>query len=402
MLSVPTLIIDKEHAVGDNWRNRYHQLVLHDPVWFDHLPYIPFPETWPVFTPKDKLADWFEMYARTLDLNIWTSSEMESGSWDESSQRWTVEIKRHGSQSKSNPETRTLHPRHIILATGHSGKPHLPEIPGMDSFKGDVLKHSSAFEGAQRDGRGKGKRAVVVGACNSAHDICQDFVEQGYESVTMVQRSTTCVVSSKAASEVLLGAAFSESGPPIEDADLLVWGLPAEVVKAIHYDLTEQQVAMDAHLLQSLSKAGFGLDRGPDNCGLFIKYLQRGGGYYFEVGASQLIAEGKIRVEHGREVAEILPHGLRLQDGTVLEADEMVFATGYDNMRTQARELFGDGVADHIDDVWGFGEDGETRTLWQRTAHPGFWLHAGNLALCRYYSRVLALQIKAQLEGLSK
>ena len=70
MLGIPTLIIDKNQAVGDNWRKRYHQLVLHDPVWYDHMPYLPFPDFWPVFTPKDKLVDWFETYVKALELNV--------------------------------------------------------------------------------------------------------------------------------------------------------------------------------------------------------------------------------------------------------------------------------------------------------------------------------------------
>lgn len=100
----------------------------------------------------------------------------------------------------------------------------------------------------------------------------------------------------------------------------------------------------------------------------------------------------------GQEVAGILPHGLLLADGTELPADEIVFATGYQNMRTQARDIFGDHVADRLRDVWGFDEAGEFRALWRDAG--GFWFHGGNLAICRYFSRVLALQIKAQLEGL--
>lgn len=394
MLGVLTLIIDRNEEVGDNWRKRYHQLVLHDPVWFDHLPYLPFPDTWPVFTPKDKLGDWFQSYAKILDLNIWTRAHPESATWDPIQRQWTVKVIR---SSPEGDEVRTLHPKHIIQATGHAGKAYLPEIKGMDGFRGDFIGHSSQFPGANP--KGKGGKALVIGACNSSHDICQDFYEQGYD-VTMVQRSTTCVVSSEAATEILLGALYEEGGPATEDSDLWLWGLPVEVLKALHVDLAKKQVAMDAELLEGLEKAGFKLDRGPDDCGLFIKYLQRGGGYYFEVGASKLVIDGKIKVKGGVEVIEVLPHGVRFSDGTELEADELVFATGYENMRTQARIVFGDEIADKVNDIWGFDEHGEMRTLWRKSGHPGFWFHGGNLAMCRYFSRLLALQIKAQLLGL--
>jgi cation diffusion facilitator CzcD-associated flavoprotein CzcO len=396
MLNVPTLIIDKNDTVGDNWRKRYHQLVLHDPVWYDHLPYMSFPDYWPVFTPKDKLADWFEGYAKALELNIWMRSSIESVSWDEVKKLWTVRVTCQF--PSGGTETRTLHPKHIIQATGHSGKPNFPDIPGRDGFQGDLLAHSSNFPGASD--KGKGKKAVVIGACNSSHDICQDYHEKGYD-VTMVQRSTTCVVSSDSATKILLGGIYAEGGPPVEDGDLWVWGLPTETLKALHCDLTKKQIVNDAELLAGLKRVGFKLDLGPDDSGLFFKYFQRGGGYYFDVGASQLVIDGKIKVKQGQEVTEILPHGVKFADGTELEADEVVFATGYDNMRTQARVIFGDEVADRVGNIWGFDAEGEIRTLWRKSGHPGFWFHGGNLAICRYFSRVLALQIKAQLEGLA-
>lgn len=355
---------------------------------------MPFPDHWPVFTPKDKLAEWFDSYAKALELNIWTKSEPKSATYDPASKRWTVTITR---TTGANTETRTLHPKHIIQATGHSGKKHMPAIPGMSSFQGSVLCHSSEFRGAQPNQ--KGKKAVVIGACNSSHDICQDYYEQGY-AVTMVQRSTTCVVSSAAATEIMLGTIFEEGGPATEDADLWMWGHPAETLKALNADLCTKQQEKDKVLLQGLEKAGFKLDKGPDDCGLFFKYFQRGGGYYFDVGASQLIIDGKIAVKHA-EVAEILPHGVRFSDGSEIEADEIVFATGYDNMKTQARIVFGDEIADKMKDVWGFDEHGEIKSVWRKSGHPGFWFHGGNLALCRYFSRLLALQIKAQLLGLA-
>jgi len=398
MLNVPTLIIDRHDAVGDNWRKRYRQLVLHDPVWYDHMPYMPFPDFWPIFTPKDKLADWFESYAKALELNIWMKSELQSSSWDDAKKQWTVTIKR--TRPDGQIETRTLHPKHIIQATGGSGKKHMPSVPGMDSFKGHLLCHSSEFPGA-REGVGKGKKAIVVGACNSSHDICQDYYEKGYD-VTMVQRSSTCVVSSEACLKLLLGGAYEEHSGPVEDSDIALHSMPAEVLKAIQVDLTNIQSAFDGELLEGLNKVGFKTDKGIDGAGLFAKYLQRHGGYYIDVGMSQLIVEGKVRVKHGQEIAEVLPNGLKFADGTVLEADEIVFATGYENMRTEARHIFGDELADKVNDIWGWNEEGEFRSIWTDSGHPGFWFHGGNLALGRYYSKVLALQIKARLEGLGK
>ncbi|MCJ1449945.1 hypothetical protein MMC28_000273 [Mycoblastus sanguinarius] len=394
-LGIPTLIIDRNPRIGDNWRNRYHQLVLHDPVWYDHLPYVPFPSHWPIFTPKDKLAEWFESYARLLELNVWTQTNLESVNWDGSKRQWTVNLERK--KTDGTVEKRTLHPRHVIQATGHSGEMSFPKIKGMDDFKGDRLCHSSQFKGANSNS--EGKRAIVVGCCNSGHDIAQDFYEHGYD-VTIVQRSSTYVMSSKAGLDVLLAGLYEEGGPDTEDADLIFMSIPNPMLKRMHVDATKEISRRDADLQAGLEKAGFKLDSGPDESGFFMKYFQRGGGYYIDVGCSQLIIDGKIKVKQGQEITEVKPQGLLFADGTELKADEIVFATGYQNMRGTARKIFGDEIADQVKDVWGFDEEGELRTMWRRTGHPGFWFFGGNLALCRYFSRMLALQIKAMEEGL--
>lgn len=397
MLGVNALIVDKNDRVGDNWRNRYHQLVLHDPIWYDHMPYLRFPPQWPIFTPKDKLGGWFESYAKLMELNVWMTTELAHTNWDEKSQSWTVVLNRKKADGSS--AVRTFHPRHIIQATGHSGKRNMPEIKGIDSFQGHLLCHSSEFPGA-RDNC-KGKKAIVVGCCNSGHDISHDFYERGYD-ITIVQRSSTHVVSSKAITDIALKGIFSEDAPPVDDADLLLHGLPNTVLKAIQSQVGALQREHDKDILDGLTKAGFKLDGGPAGAGLFFKYFQRGGGYYIDVGASKLIADGSIKVKQGQEITEVTPKGLRFADGSELEADEIVFATGYQNMRTQAREMYGDEIGDKTKDVWGMNEEGEWRTIWQNSGHPGFWYHGGNLALCRYYSRLLALQIKGLEEGLYK
>lgn len=397
MLNVPVLIIDREDKVGDNWRNRYRQLVLHDPVWFDHMPYINFPSQWPIFTPKDKLAQFFEAYVELLELNVWTKTTLVSTEWDAAKKVWNVKLER---TTPNGTVTRTMQPRHIIMATGHSGKKGMPTIPGMSDFKGRLC-HSSEFPGAQEDG--KGRRAIVVGSGNSGHDISQDLYENGYD-VTMVQRSSTCVFSTKVITDIALASLYSEkvqSKIPVEDADMLLWSVPAPFMKAQQVQVTQLANEHDQELIQGLQKVGFGVDKGPNGAGLFFKYFQRGGGYYIDVGASQLLIDGKIKVKSSQEITRVLPDGLEFADGSKLEADEIVFATGYQNMRTQAQQIFGNEVADQCSDVWGLNEEGEFRCIWQKTGHPGLWFMGGNLAMCRFFGKFLALQIKAVEEGLA-
>ena len=147
-LQVDTLIVDREARVGDNWRNRYHALTLHNQVQVNHLPYMPFPPNWPTYIPKDKLANWFETYVESMELNYWTGTEFLGGTYDETEQRWTVTLRRDG-------ETRALRPRHVVMATGVSGIPSIPDIPSLKDFAGTVL-HSTQYQ----DGEAwSGKRA---------------------------------------------------------------------------------------------------------------------------------------------------------------------------------------------------------------------------------------------------
>ncbi|MCJ1307008.1 hypothetical protein MMC25_000653 [Agyrium rufum] len=385
-LGVRSLIVDRNARVGDNWRNR-----------FDHLPYLNFPANWPVFTPKDKLADWFESYAKILELNIWTSTTVTSSKWDIDKHAWTVNLERNIEGAK---KSYTFHPHHIVLATGASGKPSIPAIPGKESFKGDQLIHSSQFPGLSPTADGQGKNIIVIGSGNSAHDIAQDYHEHNY-GVTMVQRSSTHVVGDRTLVDVTMAGLYCEGGPPVEDADVLNFSFPSPVLKRFHIDATNEYTRRDADVLAALQNADFKLDSGIDGSGLWTKYMSRGGGYYIDTGASALIASGAIKLKPC-SIDHINTHSVTFTDGEELPADEIVFATGYGNMRDMAGEIFGEEVRGKVGDVWGFDKEGEVRGMWRRSGHEGFWFFGGNLALCRFYSLALALQIKGIEEGLYK
>ncbi|KAL8792661.1 MAG: hypothetical protein Q9195_004721 [Heterodermia aff. obscurata] len=344
-LNLETLIIDRTPRIGDNWRNRYHQLVLHDTVWFDHMPYLPFPPSWPVFTPKDKLADWFEYYAGILELNVWTNSTLQESKWDDHTRQWTIKVERN---RDGTLEDHTLNPRHIILATGHAGEPYVPPGINFDSFQGNRIIHSSQFTEPQRDANGK--KAVMVGCCNSAHDIARDYHEHGYD-VTMIQRSSTLVLTCGSLVDVTMKGLYAEDGsfqPPVEAADIINMSVPNPVAKTLQTAATKEILKRDNDLITGLLAAGFALDSGIHGSGLWIKYLSRGGGYYIDVGASKLVVDGKIKIKQGSGVKAVKAHGVLLEDGSELEADEVIFATGYQNMKESARTIFGNEVADRV------------------------------------------------------
>ena len=400
-LGVPALIVDRHDRPGDNWRRRYRSLCLHDPVWYDHMPYLPFPPHWPVFTPKDKLGDWLEMYARVMELDCWNRTTCTAAAYDAAAGRWTVQLDRDGAPAE-------LRPTHLVLATGMAGKPQLPDIPGMAGFAG-VQHHSSAHAGGAAYA---GRRCVVIGSNNSAHDICADLVEHGAD-VTMIQRSSTLVVQTDTMLRHGWGALYSEDavarGIDTDTADLLAASVPYRDLPGLQRPLWARIAAEDAAFYDSLRRVGFQLDFGEDDSGLSLKYLRRGSGYYIDVGASALIASGAIRLRQGA-VAAITAGGVTLADGTAVPADVIIHATGYGSMTGWAEALISRQVADAVGPCWGLGSGttrdpgpwvGELRNMWVPTAQPGLWFQGGNLAQSRHYSRYLALQLKARSEGLA-
>ena len=399
-LNVPTIIIEKNERAGDSWRKRYKSLCLHDPVWYDHLPYLPFPDHWPVFSPKDKIGDWLESYTKIMELNYWTRSICERARYDAATGEWTVVVDRDG-------EEVILKPKQLVLATGMSGVPNMPDLPGMDAFKGEI-QHSSQHPGPDAYA---GKKVVVVGSNNSSHDICAALWEAGAD-VTMVQRSTTHVVKSETLMELALGALYSEeavaNGITTDKADLIFASLPYKVLPALQKAACDETRKRDADFYDRLEKAGFKLDFGADDTGLFMKYLRRGSGYYIDVGASELVADGSIKLAHG-QVTEMTETGVKLEDGTEIPADLVVFATGYGSMNGWAAKLISQEVADKVGKCWGLGSDtpkdpgpweGELRNMWKPTQQEALWFHGGNLHQSRHYSQFLALQLKAREAGL--
>ncbi|MDD1534231.1 MULTISPECIES: flavin-containing monooxygenase [unclassified Bradyrhizobium] len=385
-LQVDTLIVDREMRIGDNWRKRYHALTLHNQVQVNHLPYMPFPPSWPTYIPKDKLANWFEAYVDAMELNFWTGTEFEGGTYDEANGRWTVTLRR------ADGSKRTMHPRHVIMATGVSGIANIPEIPSLANFTGTLL-HSSRYE----DGESwAGKRAIVVGTGNSGHDIAQDLYSSGAE-VTLVQRSPTLVTNIEPSAQ-LAYATYNEG--TLEDNDLIAASMPTPLAKKTHVMLTEQSKQLDKELLEGLARVGFKLDFGEAGTGWQFKYLTRGGGYYFNVGCSNLIVEGKVKLRQFDDIERFVAEGARMKDGSTIAADLIVLATGYKPQEYLVRRLFGDGVADRVGPIWGFGDGFELRNMYARTGQPGLWFIAGSLAQCRINSKYLALQIKAIEEGM--
>ena len=386
--NIDTLVVDKNERVGDNWRNRYHSLKLHNQTHVNHLPYMPFPSTWPTYIPKDKLAGWFEYYAESMELNVWTKTTFISAEYDKAKKNWNVKLK------LSDGNEKIMKPKHIVMAVGVSSVPNRTKIPGMEGYKGKVI-HSTDYSSG-RDY--KGKNVLVFGTGTSAHDVAQDLYVHG-ANVKIVQRSPSMVVNVEPSAQ--LPYQLYREGPNTDDCDLITISSPLKVLKKTHQLLTEKTKEIDKSLLDKLEEVGFRLEYGEENTGWQFKYLTRGGGYYFNVGASDLIAERKIKVIQFSDIINFNPSGIDVKSGDHFDVDLMVTATGYKGQEYVVEEFFGKSVVENVGPIWGFDNDRqELRNMWMQTKQPGLWFHAGSLAQCRIFSKFLALQIRAIQDGI--
>ena len=395
-LGVPYLVAEQNPRVGDNWRNRYDSLVLHDPVWVNHLPFKPFPDDWPTFTPKDKMGDWLEGYAEELKLSVKCDFLVASASFDEDRALWHV-IAHHEGKPTS------LHVPHIIFAVGTSGFARTPEIEGAALFEGKQI-HSSAYRSGAEFA---GQAVTIIGATNSAHDIAVDLVKHGAKP-TLIQRSSTHVVPHQVYLDDILAPLYGlEHNRPLADADFLSAATPMRRLEEKGRTIFAKAQKEFKEFYQNLTNTGFALDFAEDGSGIIGKYRRSASGYYIDVGGSQYVIDGRISVTTGKGVKNINASGIMLDDGNHLACDAIIYATGFGSMEEWVARLIDKKTADKIGKCWGYGSgyrgdpgpwEGELRNMWKPTPQQGLWFMGGNLAQVRIYSRYLAMQLCHQLK----
>jgi putative flavoprotein involved in K+ transport len=385
-LGVDVLVVDRFPRAGDNWRTRYASLALHNETDMIHFPGLKFPDTYPQYLPKDLLADWIEMYVDAMQLNYWSATEFVSGEYHEDSGQWQV-VLRLGDGTE-----RIMRPKHVVMATGGvGGRPNRPELPGLDSFEGDTL-HTKEFESGSDYA---GQRVLVVGVGTSGHDTARELHLRGAQ-VAMLQRSPVTIVDLET-TKLCYPPAFFD-GTPLEEADFMGmagWAYP--VLKDGLKKLGQMCLDQDKDLLEALENAGLRIRR-PEN-GFLWQVYESFSGYYFNVGASDLIISGDIKVYQYEDIDRFVKEGLAFKDGTVEAYDTVIQATGYLNQRYETEALFGSEIAEKVGNIGGFDSVGELGNTYKPTAQPGLWFTSSGLASGRHLAPSMAAMIKGALDG---
>ncbi len=386
-LGVDTLVVEKWPHIGDSWRKRYHSLALHNSIQLNHLPYLDYPATWPVYIPKDMLGDWFEFYANALEINCWTDTEFVKGEWDEKLKVWTATVRR------GDGTERVIRPKHLVFANGVSSYTMIPDLPGLGDFQGTVF-HSEGFDSGAA---WKGKNALIVGTGSSANDIAMDLHSHGVNT-TLIQRGSTTVVTINPSAR--LNEAIYDEGGLHDDTDLIIASATPPLTVKGYKAVAQRMLELDKDLIQGLKAIGFKHDMGEDEAGHQMKYFRRGGGYNLDAGSSALMIKGEIGLLQYEAIERFVGDGALLKDGKTVPADVIVLATGYYPQKELVRRSLGDAVAEKIGEVWGIGPNGDLNNMYKRTPQEGVWFIAGGIGQCRINSKYLALQIKAMELGL--
>ncbi|WWC60054.1 uncharacterized protein I303_102617 [Kwoniella dejecticola CBS 10117] len=389
-LGVNALIVERNKRIGDNWRGRYEALSLHLPHWADHFAYMPYPRHWPTYCPAAKLADWFEWYVSAMELFVWIDSSVTNAHQDANG-GWTVDVSRGGKG------TRTFHPKQLVMATSLAGVPYAPKIPGSEKFKG-TIRHSTEHDSSRE---WVGKKALVVGTSSSGFDTSYDFARRGVD-VTILQRSPTYIMSLTHSVPRILGVYKPEDGkrPDLEVADRIAYGMPVGPSEEMGRRLGAELTELDHDLLQGMEDRGFKTWRGQRSTSTQTLGYTKNGGFYFDAGACEQIINGNIKVEQGY-IDHFTEDTVVLNGDREQKYDIVILATGFSNTIDSVRKTLGDEVADRFNPIWGMNEEGELNSAWRDTGVPNMWLMVGTLQAARYHSKMVALRIKAKLEGVS-
>ena len=390
-LGVSSVAVETNDSIGGNWTGRYDSVRLHTSKESGQMP---FERTWGddygYFLSGKDLAEGFQKFAKTYKLDIRLSTTVTRAQFDDESKTWTISL------SANDGSETTITARHLILAMGAGGQvPKVPYIPNVEQYKGTLL-HSKDYKSPKA---WSGQKGAIIGTANTAHDVAEDMLAAGLSPVTMVQRNATPMLPLpffKALYDPVYNLEI-----PVDVADRSFFHAPIPVSRqlALHFIKANADKEPYPEYYEGLEKAGFKTERYID---LMHILYERMGGHYFDVGASAKVIRGDIKMKSDAAIAGFTPTGLEFANGSKLDADVIIYATGFEgNMRSVTEKIVGSKVAEQLEDFWQVDAEGELLGVWKPMRHPNIWYTGGTIGQARFFARFLAIQIKAEIEGVS-
>ncbi|GAB4829704.1 hypothetical protein Ancab_019356 [Ancistrocladus abbreviatus] len=286
-LSISYIILEREDCSAPLWKNKsYDRLHLHLPKQYCELPHLPFPKTTPKYASKHEFTTYIDDYIGHFHIKPLYKRCVEMAKYDEDAKKWHVKVKNGEEVYKG---------RFLVVATGETSDPYLPEFEGLSTFRGKVV-HSTEFKTGKEY---KGKNVLVVGAGNSGMEIALDLANHGANTSVAV-RSPIHILSRGMAHMGLL------------------------LVKYISLNMVDSLVMMLSKLVYGdLTK--YGISR-PEE-GPFLMKVKYGKYPVIDVGTFKKIQSHEIQVLPG--VASIRGNDVVFSNGHSHPFDAIVFATGF-------------------------------------------------------------------------
>eukprot|EP01083_Nonionella_stella_P249215 862018_1 len=307
------LVLEKNEHVSDIWLSRYHRLHLHDIIDNCHLPFLDMPTTFPLFPSRREFAQYLEGYKTTLNLQVQTSSIVQSAQRSDQNDKdseWILRV-RHSQHN----QIKSYQCKHLVMACGIYGDPNLIDINGSDTFTG-LIVHSSRYTNATDLGL-TNKRVLVVGWGNSGADIALDLVEHGAKPTLLIRSGQVCVP------QRLMSALESLSHARITMALLTVpFGWMVLIPGAALVDIVLQLLCRIYY--GDLSQYGVKVH----SKGVFARLLGDGIPPLTDVGTIAAIKDGSIAVMNS-EIEECNGDMIQFVNGNEEAFDAIVLATGY-------------------------------------------------------------------------
>jgi hypothetical protein len=398
---------ERNANVGDNWALRYDCMKLHVPTSFCEMPYMNYQDELQRdhLLSKDELADHLRRFVSYFNLNVITSANIQSTGYNVLTKKWRIKV-------ETPVAVVTVIAKHVVQATGiGSQKPHIPIMANAHVYRGITI-HSSDYRNGQRLADRGVKSVLVVGSANTDFDILEDCHAAGLQ-VTMVARSPTYIVPLE---YIQNKASLGAYNLGVAAADRMFFTLPTEISGQLARNLFRILASQEPNRYAALQEAGFPvLDSAEPNQALYSNLIERAGGHYVDIGGTKLLAQGRAGIKAGAEPVAFTETGLQFSDGSTADSDAVIWCTGFADrdVRDTAVEILGGDeevqdenilgpheIAARLDATWGVDSEGEIRGMWKRhLLLENYWVMGGFTQQHRWYSRVLALQIKAALEG---
>ncbi|KAG9516763.1 flavin-containing monooxygenase, partial [Aureobasidium melanogenum] len=386
-LGVPYLVVERNTSVGDNWTKRHDSIHLHLSNSYSEMPFQRVYADKPYNLSSRDLAEGMQKYVDMHNIQIWLSSSVDQARWDESTQSWKVNVSNKGQLCK-------LKTKHLVMAIGGGlDVPRYPEeYANRDQYQGTVL-HSIDWTNANAF---TGKKGIIIGSANSAFDIAQNMVDSNMSEITMVQRSATHVISTTVFYPLIDPLYNPQTDVGLSDRLMLT--PPYAVGRLVTIAGATALQAQNPDHYSYLRNAGFKFHQSPD---LLANPVEKFGGHVLDHGSVASVSKsGKLKVKSGILPVSFTRTGLRFQDGSEVHANVIVLATGFrSNLRESVAAIIGSSTTSQLDDFFGLDAEGEIRGLAKPIGHPGIWYFGGGTAHARFLSRVLAMQIAADVRG---